>query len=147
MSGQYEVGTIVEGKVTGIKPFGAFVALDSQKQGLVHISHVAHGYVKDINDELSVGDEVKVKILSVDAESGKISLSIKETQPKPERTERPRPQGGGGNRGGAGGGGKRPQGNSQQGQAQGFNTLEDKLKEWLKQSNEIQADLNKRIKK
>ncbi|MFC4737722.1 S1 domain-containing post-transcriptional regulator GSP13 [Bacillus daqingensis] len=137
MSGQYEVGSIVEGKVTGIKPFGAFVALDEKKQGLVHISHIAHGYVKDINDELSVGDTVKVKILSVDEASGKISLSIKETQPKPERQERPRHQGGGGPK----------RGNSQQSQPQGFNTLEDKLKDWLKQSNEIQADLNKRIKK
>ncbi|CAM3840901.1 S1 domain-containing post-transcriptional regulator GSP13 [Alkalicoccus chagannorensis] len=139
MSGQYEAGSIVEGKVTGIKPFGAFVALDEKKQGLVHISHIAHGYVKDINEELSVGDQVKVKILSVDEESGKISLSIKETQPKPERPER---QGGGG-----GGGGPRRQNNQQQSQPQGFNTLEDKLKDWLKQSNEIQADLNKRIKK
>ncbi|UTR15794.1 S1 domain-containing post-transcriptional regulator GSP13 [Salipaludibacillus sp. LMS25] len=144
MSGQYEVGSIVEGKVTGIKPFGAFVALDEKKQGLVHISHVAHGYVKDINEELSVGDEVKVKVLSIDEESGKISLSIKETQPKPERTERPRPQSSGPR---GGGGGNRKPGAGQQSQAQGFNTLEDKLKDWLKQSNEIQADLNKRIKK
>ncbi|WP_078594687.1 S1 domain-containing post-transcriptional regulator GSP13 [Evansella clarkii] len=142
MSSQYEVGSIVEGKVTGIKPFGAFVALDDQKQGLVHISHIAHGFVKDINDHLSVGDEVKVKILSVDEESGKISLSIRETEPKPERQERPsRPQGGGGNRGG----GNRQ--NQQSNQNQGFNTLEEKLKTWLKESNEIQADLNKRIKK
>ncbi|MGJ9384985.1 RNA-binding protein S1 [Salipaludibacillus neizhouensis] len=144
MSGQYEVGSIVEGKVTGIKPFGAFVALDEKKQGLVHISHIAHGYVKDINEQLTVGDEVKVKVLSIDEESGKISLSIKETQPKPERTERPRPQGGGAPRGG---GGNKRGGSSQQSQPQGFNTLEDKLKDWLKQSNEIQADLNKRIKK
>lgn len=144
MSGQYEVGSIVEGKVTGIKPFGAFVALDEKKQGLVHISHIAHGYVKDINEQLSVGDEVKVKVLSVDEESGKISLSIKETQPKPERTERPRQQSGGPR---GGGGGNKRSGGGQQSQTQGFNTLEDKLKDWLKQSNEIQADLNKRIKK
>ncbi|WP_147804478.1 S1 domain-containing post-transcriptional regulator GSP13 [Alkalicoccus halolimnae] len=145
MSGQYEVGSIVEGKVTGIKPFGAFVALDEKKQGLVHISHIAHGYVKDINDNLSVGDVVKVKVLSVDEASGKISLSIKETQPKPERPERPRQSTGSG--GGGGGAAKRSGGSQQQSQPQGFNTLEDKLKDWLKQSNEIQADLNKRIKK
>ncbi|GEL08698.1 S1 domain-containing post-transcriptional regulator GSP13 [Salisediminibacterium halotolerans] len=138
MAGQYEVGSIVEGKVTGIKPFGAFVALDEKKQGLVHISHIAHGYVKDINEVLSVGDQIKVKVLSVDEESGKISLSIKETQEKPERQERP--QSSGQNRGGGG----KPQ---QKEASQGFNTLEDKLKDWLKQSNEIQADLNKRIKK
>ncbi|MDG5790093.1 S1 domain-containing post-transcriptional regulator GSP13 [Evansella sp. AB-P1] len=141
MSSQYEVGSIVEGKVTGIKPFGAFVALDDQKQGLVHISHVAHGFVKEINDHLSVGDEVKVKVLSVDEESGKISLSIRETQPKPERQERSeRPE-----RPKRANGGKRQEQQSNQGQ--GFNTLEEKLKVWLKESNEIQADLNKRIKK
>ncbi|GAE28366.1 general stress protein 13 [Halalkalibacter wakoensis JCM 9140] len=139
----YEVGNIVEGKVTGIKPFGAFVALDEKKQGLVHISEVAHGFVKDINDVLKVGDEVKVKIMNVEEESGKISLSIRATQEAPERPARPakpRPQGN------AGGGGRKPQVQKQQ-QQQGFNTLEDKLKEWLKQSNEIQADLNKRAKK
>ncbi|WP_088103945.1 S1 domain-containing post-transcriptional regulator GSP13 [Halalkalibacter urbisdiaboli] len=136
----YEVGSIVEGKVTGIKPFGAFVALDEQKQGLVHISEVAHGFVKDINDVLSVGDEVKVKIMSVEEGSGKISLSIRATQEAPERPARPsKPRNTGG------GGGRKPQ--QQQQQQQGFNTLEDKLKEWLKQSNEIQADLNKRAKK
>jgi general stress protein 13 len=137
----YEVGSIVEGKVTGIKPFGAFVALDENKQGLVHISEVAHGFVKDINDVLKVGDEVKVKIMNVEEESGKISLSIRATQEAPERPARPankpRP---------AGGGNRKPQAQKQQ-QQQGFNTLEDKLKEWLKQSNEIQADLNKRAKK
>ncbi|MEC2074375.1 S1 domain-containing post-transcriptional regulator GSP13 [Alkalihalophilus marmarensis] len=138
----YEVGSIVEGKVTGIKPFGAFVAIDEQKQGLVHISEVAHGFVKDINDVLSVGDEVKVKIMNVEENSGKISLSIRATQEAPERPARPaKPR----NTGGGQGGGRKPQ--QQNKPQQGFNTLEDKLKEWLKQSNEIQADLNKRAKK
>ncbi|AOM82054.1 S1 domain-containing post-transcriptional regulator GSP13 [Salisediminibacterium beveridgei] len=144
MSSQYEAGSIVEGKVTGIKPFGAFVALDEKKQGLVHISHIAHGYVEDINSVLSVGDTIKVKILSVDAESGKISLSIKETLPKPER---PQSQSGGNRGGGAGGPRRSGAGAPKKESTQGFNTLEDKLKDWLKQSNEIQADLNKRIKK
>ncbi|QQK81275.1 general stress protein 13 [Salicibibacter cibi] len=130
---EYEVGNIVEGKVTGVKPFGAFVALDDKNQGLVHISEVAHGYVKDINDVLSVGEEVKVKVKSVDAESGKISLSIRATQPAPE--------GGDSRRGGARGPKK------QESKNQGFNTLEDKLKDWLKESNEIHADLNKRARK
>lgn len=131
MTTKYEAGTVVQGKVTGIKPFGAFVALDEKTQGLVHISEVAHSYVKDINDHLSVGDEVNVKILKV--EDGKISLSIRATEPAPERTERrQRPP--------------RQSKPSNQGQ-QGFNTLEDKLKEWLKESNDRQAQLNKRLKK
>src|SRR4029079_13043209 len=97
----YEVGSIIEGKITGIKPFGAFVAIDEQKQGLVHISEVAHGFVKDINDVLTVGDEVKVKVISVDENSGKISLSIRATQEAPARpASKPRPSGGGGNFGG-----------------------------------------------
>ncbi|WP_100405278.1 S1 domain-containing post-transcriptional regulator GSP13 [Bacillus solitudinis] len=141
----YEVGSIVEGKVTGIKPFGAFVAIDDQKQGLVHISEVAHGFVKDINDVLKVGDEVKVKIQSVEEGSGKISLSIRATQEAPERPARPSKPRSTGGYGGGGGGNRKPQ--QQQQPQQGFNTLEDKLKEWLKQSNEIQADLNKRAKK
>ncbi|MFA8437447.1 S1 domain-containing post-transcriptional regulator GSP13 [Pueribacillus sp. YX66] len=131
MTTKYEAGTVVQGKVTGIKPFGAFIALDDETQGLVHISEVAHSYVKDINDYLSIGDEVDVKILKV--EDGKISLSIRATEPAPERTEkRQRPP--------------RQQKSSSQG-SQGFNTLEDKLKEWLKESNDRQAQLNKRLKK
>ncbi|WP_096202578.1 S1 domain-containing post-transcriptional regulator GSP13 [Bacillus sp. FJAT-45350] len=137
MVANYEVGSIVEGKVTGIKPFGAFVALDEKKQGLVHISEVAHGFVKDINDVLTVGDEVKVKIISVEENTGKISLSIRATQPAPEKKERPeRPKQQ-----------ARPQAAKKPVETKGFNTLEDKLKQWVKQSNEIQADLNKRARK
>lgn len=73
---QFEVGKIVEGKVTGITNFGAFVQLEGGKTGLVHISEVALTYVKDIKEHLKENDTVKVKILSID-ENGKISLSIK----------------------------------------------------------------------
>ncbi len=74
-----EVGQIVEGKVSGITGFGAFIDLPDGETGLVHISEVARNYVKDINEHLSVGQEVKVKVLSLD-EKGKISLSIKKAQ-------------------------------------------------------------------
>lgn len=74
-----EVGQIVEGKVSGITGFGAFIDLPEGSTGLVHISEVARNYVKDINEHLSVGQEVKVKVLSLD-EKGKISLSIKKAQ-------------------------------------------------------------------
>lgn len=73
---ELEVGKIIEGKVTGITNFGAFVQLEDNKTGLIHISEVALTYVKDINEHLKVNDVVKVKVLSIDA-SGKISLSIK----------------------------------------------------------------------
>ena len=71
-----EVGSIVEGKVTGITNFGAFVQLDGGKTGLVHISEIATDYVKDINDHIKVNDTVKAKVVSV-SPVGKISLSIK----------------------------------------------------------------------
>lgn len=71
------VGAIVEGVVTGITHFGAFVQLANGETGLVHISEVADSYVKDINEHLQKKDKVKVKILSVDG-NGKIGLSIKQ---------------------------------------------------------------------
>ena len=86
---QLEVGAIVEGKVTGFTAFGAFVDLEGGKKGMVHISEVASEFVKDIKDHLKVGQEVKVKIISV-AEDGKISLSIKKALEQPKPAPKPR---------------------------------------------------------
>ncbi|MGE7023944.1 S1 domain-containing RNA-binding protein [Solibacillus cecembensis] len=83
-----EVGSKVQGKVTGITNFGAFVELPDGKTGLVHISEVADNYVKDINEHLKVGDEVEVKVMNVEAD-GKIGLSIRKAKPQVERPERP----------------------------------------------------------
>ena len=77
-----EVGSILEGTVTGITKFGAFVELPENKVGLVHISEVANEYVKEVSDFLKVQDKVNVKVLSID-EKGKIGLSIKQTQAAP----------------------------------------------------------------
>ena len=86
-----EVGTILEGKVTGITKFGAFVQLPGGASGLVHISEIANAYVSDVNDYLKMGDAVKVKVIGIN-EAGKINLSIKQTLPPPAKTERaPRP--------------------------------------------------------
>lgn len=74
---QLEPGTIIEGKVTGITPFGAFVSFGDGKTGLVHISEIALEYVKNISDHVKENDVIKAKILSVDS-NGKISLSIKQ---------------------------------------------------------------------
>ena len=74
-----EVGSIVEGTVTGLAKFGVFVEIADKKIGLVHISEVAGEYVSDVNDYLKLHDKVKVKIISVD-EKGKIALSIKQAQ-------------------------------------------------------------------
>lgn len=72
-----EVGSVLEGTVTGITKFGAFVDLGNKQTGLVHISEVANEYVENISDFIKEADTVKVKVLSVD-EKGKISLSIKQ---------------------------------------------------------------------
>ena len=72
-----EVGSIVDGVVSGITNFGAFINLPENKVGLVHISEVADVYVKDVNDFMKEQDKVKVKILSVD-DKGKIALSVKQ---------------------------------------------------------------------
>jgi predicted RNA-binding protein with RPS1 domain len=73
---QPDTGKIYEGKVTGITNFGAFVELEPGTTGMVHISEVANSYVSEIRDFLTVGQSVKVKVLSVGTD-GKISLSIK----------------------------------------------------------------------
>ena len=126
MSEKIEVGSVLKGKVTGIQAYGAFVAVDENTQGLVHISEVTHGFVKDINEFLKVGDEVNVKVLSVDDKAGKIGLSIRATEEAPAQTEvkekKPR---------------KRQAAAPIQlidESAQGFNTLKDKLQEWIEQS-------------
>ena len=145
MSEKLEVGSIVEGKVIRVKPFGAIVSIGNV-QGLVHISQVANSFVQDINDYVKVGDEVKVKVLSIDEESRKIALSIREALPKEER--RPR--------------GDKPfksrrpaeqTSNPAQeyfqphGSANSSSDFEEKMKEWMKQSNERQTSLNKRANK
>ena len=79
-----EVGNKLKGKITGIKKFGAFVELPEGKSGLVHISEVADNYVENVEDHLSVGDEVEVKVLSI-ADDGKISLSIKKAKDRPRK--------------------------------------------------------------
>lgn len=118
----YEVGEELTGKVTGIQPYGAFVALDEETQGLVHISEITYGFVRDINDYLAVGDEVKVKVLEVDQGAGKISLSIRALQEAPsanQRTNRSR---------------KSLQDKVKEHDADGFNSLKDKLKDWIDRS-------------
>ena len=78
-----EVNSIVQGKVSGITKFGAFIELQDGQTGLVHISEVSRSFVSDINDLLKIGDVVNTKVISID--NGKIALSIKQTQPKSEQ--------------------------------------------------------------
>jgi S1 RNA binding domain protein len=110
-----EVGQIIEGKVTGITNFGAFIELSTGQTGLVHISEVADEYVKDVNHFLKQNDLVKVKVLNLD--KGKIGLSIRQAQPRSEQRRQSAPQ------------------NKQ--------TFEDKLAKFMKDSDERQSDLRK----
>ena len=138
MPEQITVGSIVEGKVVRIKDFGAIVALGDGKQGLVHISEVANSFVKDINEHLKVNDIVKVKVLSIDEQTKRISLSIKAALPKPENTHQQsnfkKEQ-------------KQPFEGRNRDQSNQLSDFEEKMKEFLKQSNEKQAGLNKRANK
>lgn len=83
------VGAILEGKVKSITNFGAFVSLPENKTGMVHISEVANAYVSDIRQHLTEGQDVKVQVIGLDG--GKVNLSIKRLEPKPQRENAGRP--------------------------------------------------------
>lgn len=87
-----EIGSVVEGKITSIAKFGAFVQLPEGKSGLVHISEIANAFVSDVNEFVQVGQSVKVRVLNI-SEDGKINLSIKRAEEPsgdaPVRTPRP----------------------------------------------------------
>lgn len=112
-----DVGSIVEGVVTGITNFGAFIELPDRVTGLVHISEVADAYVKDVRDYLKEQDHVKVKVIHVD-EKGKIGLSIKQANPTVRHTNRER----------------RPQPTV---------SFEDKLAKFIKDSDERQTEFRR----
>ena len=114
-----EVGSIVEGKVTGITNFGAFVELNGGETGLVHISEVADTYVKDVNNYLKSNENIRVKVISID-EDGKIGLSIKQlnsSNKKQKFKEVPR------------------------------KSFEDRLSSFMKESNQRQQDLKNNFEK
>ncbi|NWL90211.1 MULTISPECIES: S1 domain-containing RNA-binding protein [unclassified Paenibacillus] len=140
-----EVGTKLEGKVTGITHFGAFVDLSGGVTGLVHISEIADNYVKDVNDHLKIGDMVTVKVINVDKD-GKIGLSIKQAVDKPVESTRP-PRAPRSDRPSGGRDGDRPSGgfNRDRGGRSFSNksTFEDKMSRFLKDSEERISSLKK----
>jgi S1 RNA binding domain protein len=123
-----EVGDIITGKVTGITKFGAFVTVAPGKSGLVHISEIAHTYVNDVSEHLSVGQEVSVKVLGADP--GKLNLSIKAASAPPGQNRPPR-------------GGTAPRNNPAQHQRQDSapaavhaeQSFEDRLKRFMQDSD------------
>ena len=108
------VGTVLEGKVKSITNFGAFIALPENKTGMVHISEVANAYVSDIRAHLTEGQDVKVVVIS--NENGKVNLSIKRLEPKPQRENTGAPRREGNNFRPQGNGAPRREGNSYQNQ-------------------------------
>lgn len=126
-----QVGQVIEGTVSGITHFGAFIALPNGKTGLVHISEVADAYVRDIKEFLRENETVKVKVLSMD-DRGKVALSIRQAQPRPAGqaavNAAPPPRG---RRGG--GHGSHP----------GSGTFEDKLARFMKDSEDRLSDLRR----
>jgi polyribonucleotide nucleotidyltransferase len=100
-----EVGEIYEGTVKTITEFGAFVEFLPNTDGLLHVSEIAYRRIEDVNDVLSVGDKIKVKLIEIDEKTGKYRLSHKVLLPKPEGYEEEKPRGNGGrdrNRNGGG---------------------------------------------
>ena len=85
---EHEVGDVITGKVVNLLDFGAFVEVSEGVEGLIHVSEISWDHVEKPSDELNIGDEVEVKILSIDPEEEKIGLSIKALKEAPERTER-----------------------------------------------------------
>ena len=121
----YVPGDVLEGRVVKVKPFGAIVQLPDKGLGLVHISHLSNRFVQDVSDFVSPGDEVNVRVLSIDAQSGKIALSMKDV---PQTS------------------GTAPAASVEQAGANDKSvlTFEDKFKDWVRASNDRQAGLNKR---
>lgn len=137
---EFGVGSVIEGKVTGITKFGAFVSLPEGKSGLVHISEIAYTYVNDVKDYLQEGQEVKVKVIGID-ENGRINLSIKKAQDPPPRPAAAPRQGGGGRPGGGRPGGGRPMGFSGQRKPAEPATFEDRLKQFMQSSDSKLSEL------
>lgn len=137
---QLQVGMVIEGKVTGITKFGAFVALPEGKSGLVHISEIANTFVNDVHDYVQDGQTVKVKIIGI-GDDGKINLSIKKAEdPAPQQWQDRRPP--------------RPAASAQQPRQYGGPrqavprangptgdvSFEDKLKQFMQESDSRMAD-------
>lgn len=78
----YTIGQVIEGTITGIQPYGAFVSLDEKNQGLIHVSEIQSGYTKNIQEVLKVGQTVCVQVIDIDAYSQKISLSRRTLETK-----------------------------------------------------------------
>lgn len=85
---KYKKGRIIKGVVSGIESYGAFVTFDEYYTGLIHISEISHGYVKNITDFVNIGDTIYAEVLDVDNETNHLKISIKNIQYKPQRIKK-----------------------------------------------------------
>lgn len=116
---KYEKGKIVTGQVTGIEKYGIFVSLDEFYNGLIHISEISDGFVKDIGDYVSVGETIQAKVVEIDENSYHLKLSIKNMDYRINRKVEPKLKE----------------------VAAGFKPLEDNLSKWMSDKlKEIEAD-------
>ena len=152
---EFGVGSVLDGKVTGITKFGAFVSLPENKSGLVHISEIAYSYVNDVHDHLQEGQQVKVKVIGID-DNNRINLSIKKAMDPPPQQERrsfnnnnrsgdgerrPRPQGD--RQGDRQGAARRPNTfNPRPAQTKGPMDFEDQLKQFMAMSDSKMSELH-----
>ena len=155
---EFGVGSILDGKVTGITKFGAFVSLPGGKSGLVHISEIAYSYVSEVSEHLKEGQEVKVKVIGID-QANRINLSIKQVEPAPQRPARPANNGGprfnnnNAPHGNGNGGGPRP--SQSAGRPVGYvrpapkepTDFEDRLKQFMQASDSKLSELRYMEKK
>ena len=143
---EFGVGSILDGKVTGITKFGAFVSLPENKSGLVHISEIAYSYVNDVHDHLQEGQQVRVKVIGID-DNNRINLSIKKAMAPPPQQERRsynnRSSGEGERRARPQSGARRPNTfNPRPAQAKGPVDFEDRLKQFLASSDSKLSELH-----
>ena len=120
-----EVGSVVEGKITRITNFGAFVELEDDRSGLIHISEVANEYVNNVSDFLHEGETVQAKVVSIDP-NGRVALSLKKMKPPVQETEKPARA-------------AKPKPNKKLSAS-----FEDKLSKFLKDSDERLTDLKRK---
>ncbi len=115
---KYHIGQIVEATVTGIQPYGAFLSVDSEFTGLVHISELSEGFVRDVALFMNVGDKLKLKVLDVDEKNRQLRLSLKALSQPSLRKERKH----------MGSASRLPANKI------GFGSLAQKLEEWIQQA-------------
>ena len=119
----YQVGQIVEGVITGIQPYGAFVALDNKTTGLIHISEISDGFVKDVARYVKVNDRIKVKIIDFDEKNNQERLSLKAVYPNKFRRDR-----------------KNSRYGSLPAMKLGFLTIEKNMDKWIREAKEKHYD-------